>query len=52
MQTSLGRIAYKARTNKEHRFRDLVGLLNEEYLLTIHNIKKSLDILRWIAFPS
>jgi RNA-directed DNA polymerase len=33
MQTSLRRIAKKARRDKEHRFRDLYGMLNEELLL-------------------
>jgi RNA-directed DNA polymerase len=33
MQTSLQGIAQKAKTNKRHRFRNLYGMLNEEYLL-------------------
>lgn len=33
MQTSLRGIAKKARRDKEHRFRDLYGMLNEELLL-------------------
>ena len=32
MQTSLGGIAQKARINKKHRFQNLFGMLNEEYL--------------------
>lgn len=38
MQTSLGRIANKARKAKEHRFRNIYGMLNEELLL--HSWKK------------
>jgi len=32
MQTSLGGIAHKARINRKHRFQNLFGMLNEEYL--------------------
>lgn len=32
MQTSLGRIANKARKSKQHRFQNLYGMLNEKFL--------------------